>query len=110
MILRVVALIVAFLILGVHFLRQGNLALMFLCFLVPFFLLIKRRWSLIVIQVCAYGGVFVWLYTMVLLVQERMFLGSSWVRMAIILSVVAMFTGVAGALLHASFIQERHPR
>jgi hypothetical protein len=110
MILRVVALILAFLILGVHFLRQENLALMLFCFLVPFFLLIKRRWSLIVIQVCAYGGVFVWLYTMVLLVQERMLLGSSWVRMTVILSVVAMFTGITGALLNASLIQERYPR
>jgi hypothetical protein len=110
MILRVVAVILVFLILGVHFLREGNLTLMFICFFVPFLLLIKRRWSLIVIQVCTYGGGFVWLYTMVLLVQERMLLGSSWVRMAVILSVVAMFTGITGALLHASFIEERYPR
>ena len=110
MLLRVIALTLAFLILAGHFLREGNLILMFLCFFVPFLLLIKRRWGLIVVQLFAYGGVFVWLYTMVLLVQERMLLGSSWVRMAIILSVVAMFTGVTGALLHASFVQERYPR
>lgn len=86
----------ALLMLGAHFLRAGALALVLLslALLVPLF--VPRpmaqtgvRWALLL-------GALVWVGALVEGVQGRLALGQPWLRLALILGGVALFTGWAG--------------
>lgn len=109
MILRVIPFVIACLLLGAHFLRDGNLGLVLVSILAPLFLLIRKRWILIVLQLWAYSGAAVWLYTLVSLIQERMLFGRPWGVAVIILGSVTLFTVAAGALLDSRAVREKYP-
>ena len=105
MLLRSIPAIISFLLLGAHFLRNGNLLLTAVCLLLPGILLIQRQWSLQVLQLLLYIGAVVWVNTAIRIMRLRMNLGQPWGRMAVILGVVAGFTVVSGVLLHT--VQEK---
>jgi hypothetical protein len=50
MILRLIAFFIASLLLAAHFLRDGSLGLVVVSLLVPLFLLIRKWWILIALQ------------------------------------------------------------
>ena len=77
--------------------------------LVPLLLLIKKRWSLILVQLSAYAAAVVWVYTTIHLVQERMISARPWSGAVIILSIVALFSVFAGLLLNSRKVKERYP-
>lgn len=77
--------------------------------LVPLLLLIRKRWSLILVQLSAYAAAGVWLSTAIHLVQERMISARPWSGAAIILGSVALFSMFAGLLLNSRKVQERYP-
>jgi hypothetical protein len=105
--LRIIPRIVSALLLGAHFLRQGNLVLAGLCLAVLGLLWVKKRWSLLLLQLFAYLGAVVWASTAIALIQQRLALGESWWRLAIILGVVALLSVVAGLLLNSAAVKER---
>ena len=78
------------------------------CVMAPLLLLIRRYWSLILVQVWVYLAAVVWLYTLIEIVQERMMLHRSWGKAAIILAAVTLFTIFAGWLLSSSTVQARY--
>jgi hypothetical protein len=108
MIVRLVPVVIAFLLLAAHFLRGGSLGLALACVLVPLLLLIRRRWSPIVVQVLAYVGATVWLYTLIELAQARMMMHRPWGTAVIILGAVTLFTIFAGWLLNSPAVQARY--
>jgi len=110
MIIRIILLILSFLILAAHFSRAGNSVLTILCMLVPLLLFIKRRWILLVFQILLYCGVFVWINTIIQIASDRIDLGQPWIRMAIILGVLALITGLSGVLLNSNVIKKRYSR
>ncbi len=102
-------LVIASLLLAAHFLRGGNIGLMLVSVLVPLLLLIKKRWSLILVQLSAYAAAGVWLSTAIHQVQERMISARPWSGAVIILSTVALFSLFAGLLLNSRKVKERYP-
>ena len=110
MILRIILLVVAYLLLGAHFLRSGSLGWMALCFSIPFLLLIRKRWSLIIVQISLYIGSWIWVRTGIIIIHERMMLGIPWIRVALIIGLLALFTLLAGLLLNAPVMKARYPR
>jgi hypothetical protein len=108
MLIRVIPLILASLLLAAHFLRDESLMLTFMCGMVPLLLLIKKRWSWLAVQLLTYAGAAVWLYTTITLVQERIYWGIPWSRLAMILGGVALFTSWAGYLLNAAPVKEKY--
>ncbi len=109
MFIRIIAFVVACLLLGAHFLRQGSLPLVGVCLLAPFLFFVKKRWALSVLQVFAYGGAAVWLYTTITLVRHRMAVGAPWTRMSLILLGVAAFTLLAAYLISSDVLKKRYP-
>ena len=109
MILRMIPLVIASLLMAAHFLRGGNIGLVLLSILVPLLLLIRKRWSLILVQLSAYAAAMVWVYATIRLVQERMLLARPWSSAVIILSSVALFSVFAGLLLNSRKLKERYP-
>jgi hypothetical protein len=105
---RLIPVIIAFLILAAHFLRDGHLILTAASILVPGLLLLRKRWVLTLVQGLAYFGAAVWLYTASVLVQQRIMAGVPWVRMLIILFGVAVFTLFSGHLLTSESIKKHY--
>ena len=95
---RTVALIalpaLALLLLGAHYLRSGTLPGLAACAfgLVLLGLAPSRRWARGLLQVGLAAGAVEWIWTALLLVQQRQALGQPWLRMALILALVAALT------------------
>jgi hypothetical protein len=109
MILRIIPLLFAALLLAAHFLRNGSPGLTAVAVLAPLLLLIRQRWSLIIVQLAAYVAAAVWLYTIIDLAQERMMFGRPWGVAAIILGSVTLFTIFAGLLLNSRAMKNKYP-
>lgn len=99
--LRYLPNILAAILLAAHFLRSFSLVPMAICLLAPFLLLMKKRWSLVILQVLTISAAVIWLLTLRGIIQERVFEQRSWTASAIILGVVALFTLFAGWLLNS---------
>ena len=108
--LRLIAVGFTYITLAAHFSRADILPLSILALLIPFLLLIKKRWSLVTIQIIAYCGAVEWLRFTVIMVQQRMDLNQDWARMVIILSVVMLFTFWTGFSLNNAAVKERYPK
>ena len=107
--LRISLFVVAALLLGAHFLRAANLALVVLCLAAPLLFFYRKRWTLIVLQFLAYCAAGTWIAVAIQLVQLRQQSGQPWTIAAIILGSVALFTLLAGLLLNSRAIRERYP-
>lgn len=106
---RIVLLILSCLLLGAHFLRGGHLVLMVLCLIIPSLLLIKKRWSLIIVQIFLFVGTWIWIRTAIIIIHERMILGIPWGKIVIIIGPIAIFTLLAGLLLNSQVVRKRYP-
>ncbi len=107
--LRISLYIVAALLLGAHFLRAGDLALVALCVAAPLLFLYRGRWSLLALQFLAYCATGTWIGVAIRLIQLRQQSGQPWSAAALILGSVALLTLVAGLLLNSRAIRERYP-
>ncbi len=87
--------ILSILVLAAHFLRDGNyFAVLGLLALVPL-LAVRRRWVAGVARCTLWLGTGVWLYSILRFTSERLRLGEPWIRMAVILGGVALFTALS---------------
>jgi hypothetical protein len=107
--LRYIPIILAAVVMAAHFLRSYNILPMLLSLLAPFLLLIKKRWSLVTLQLLTIPAAFIWLLTLYGIIQQRIFEGRSWTASAIILGVVTVFTLWAAWLLNSPKIKEQYP-
>jgi len=107
--LRSLPIILAAILIAAHFLRSFSLLPMGLCLAAPFLLLIKKRWSLRMLQLLTIPAAAIWLFTLSGIIQQRTFEGRSWTASAIILGVVTLFTLFAGWMLGSAQIKEQFP-
>lgn len=107
--LRISLYVLAALLLGAHFLRAGNLAMVGLCLATPALFLWKKRWSLMLLQLFAYGAAGTWISVAIQLVQLRQQLAQPWTAAAVILGGVALFSLLAGLLLNSRALREKYP-
>lgn len=89
----------AALLLGAHFLRSGNLALVALSFSIPIVALIPHERARIAARVLLVLGALEWVRTTVVLVEIRNRIGEPWGRMVLILGAVAAVTALAAVVL-----------
>jgi hypothetical protein len=107
MVLRVICSIVAFLLVGAHFFRQGSYLLVAIALLAPLLLFVKGRWAVVLLQILTWAAAVVWIVVAVQLVRQRMALGQPFRGVIIILGVVALFT-ILTAWLQSQIIQKRN--
>ncbi|OGB42833.1 MAG: hypothetical protein A2461_02835 [Burkholderiales bacterium RIFOXYC2_FULL_59_8] len=108
MVFRIVLFILATALTAAHFFRAGSYGLLALSLATPLLFLHKTRWSLILLQLAAYGASANWLITILLLVQMRQQLGRPWTTAAIILGTVTLLTFVAGWLMNSRCMRARY--
>ena len=107
--LRISLVILSFVILGAHFLREGNLLLAILCVAAPIVLFIKKRWALVAVQTFLSCGAVLWIFITVDLVQARMSQSTPWLRMVVILAGVAALTAYSAWTLNGSEFRQKYP-
>ena len=110
MALRIGLFITASLLIGAHFLREGNVAALVACLVAPLLFFYRRRWVLLTLQVMAYVASVTWIVTLQRIVEQRLLLGRPWMTAALILTAVALLTLLAGMLLNSRSFRERYPR
>lgn len=108
MVVRVSLYVVAALLIAAHFLRFGNLAATALCLAVPLLFLVRRYWSLMLLEGGAVAAAAIWLWTAWQVAQERLAFGQPWLRATIILGGVAVVTVLAGGLLQSKVMRDRY--
>lgn len=109
MVLRIALFIIAAALTAAHFLRAGNYVLAAFSLATPLLFLYRTRWSLMLLQLAAYGATLNWLVAVVLLVQMRQQVGRPWSTAALILGTVALLTLLAGLLLNSRSMRQRYP-
>lgn len=100
--------LLAALLLAAHFLRHGAAGLALLCLVMPALLLVRHRYAALAYQVFLLIGGIIWLVTGWELVQERLLLGAPWIRLAVIMAVVAGNSFAALLLFRLRSLRERY--
>lgn len=106
--IRLLPVILSFLLLGAHFLRAGLVPLTALCVALPLLLLLRKTWVPLLFQLLLLLAAIEWLRTIYAVAQVRIAMGDSWMRMAIILGVVALFTALSGLVFRNRKLADRY--
>jgi hypothetical protein len=104
--LRILPVPISFLLLAAHFLRSAHPLLCLLSLLFPLLLFVRRPWAVRVIQVALVAGSIEWLRTLLALAVARQSLDEPWLRMALILAVVATWTALSILVFRSSRLKE----
>ena len=96
---RVVPTVLACLLLAAHFLRAGQVLMVVACSLAPGLLLVSHRMARVALRVVLWGGAAMWVVEAVAIARRRIAFGQPWIRMALILGGVSLFTWWASSLL-----------
>jgi len=107
---RIVLIVLAFLLLAAHFSRADNNVLAGVSLIFPLMLLVREPWAGWTLRIALVLGGLEWLRTMVRLASQRRDTGDDWLRMAVILGVVALVTFLAAQAVRISAaIPDRDP-
>lgn len=90
--LRLTIPLLCIVILVAHFLRERNSALLLVSILSAPFLFVRKQWVVRGMQLFFILTSLEWIQTTMALAMERKALGMPWMRMALILSIVALLT------------------
>ncbi len=96
------------LLLAAHFYRAGQAAVVAVSLVLPALLLFKRSWVPTVISVALILGAFEWIHTLLKIATIRADMGAPWLRMALILGTVALFTAGSAFVFRLSASKQRY--
>ena len=107
-IIRLLPVILSLFLLTAHFYRAG---IMFMVICVPasaLLMFVRTQWAVRVVQgILVLGGI-EWIRTLVMLVMLRQDMGMPWVRLAVILGVVAVITISSALVFRLKPLRERY--
>lgn len=106
--LQSLPIVVSCLLMAAHLFRGQHYALVLLSLLMPLLLLIPRRWIARAIQLGLLISAAEWVRTAAKLMQERTASGQPYLRMALILGAVALFTLGAALIFQLPAMRRRY--
>ena len=106
-VLRLLPVIFSFLILSAHFSRAGSTLLTIIFLLLSLLLFIKKAWLARLLQIFLIIGSIEWIRILFVYVNERQAIGEPYLRLVIILGVVAIFTGLSALVFRNKTLKER---
>jgi len=107
-ILRLLPVLLSCLLLGAHFLRGGHTIMMMICLAFPLFLLVRRPWVPMLMQLGMFLGSLVWIQTLFVQVSVRQASGMPVKRYAAIMAGVTLFTGVSALVFMLPTLRKRY--
>jgi len=106
--LRLVPVILSFLLLGAHFYRSGLAIGAGICLVMPVLLLVRDSWVPRLMQLLLLLGALEWLRTLFVIANMRIAYEQPWIRMAVILGAVALFTALSGLVFRSKALRKRY--
>lgn len=100
--------IISWVLLAAHFSRADNNIIAIFCLMIPFLMFIKKKWILTLLSILTFSGGIVWLHTAYTLTKARIGIDESWVRMAIIIIIVSLFTLLSGYFINSGKIRKSY--
>ncbi len=95
-------------LLAAHFSRVDMKGIALFCLLFPLILLIKKAWTLRIFQVYLILGAMVWVQRTQALQSLRIAKGEPWLRLALILGTVALFTLLSALIMEKKRFKGRY--
>lgn len=99
--------VLSLLVMAAHFLRGGQLLLVALALGAVGLVFVRRAWAARLLQVALLLGALEWVRTLAVLVNERRADGRPFVRMAVILGVVALVAAASALSFAGRRLKER---
>ncbi len=106
--IRLLPVILSMMILAAHFFRAGLIPLVILTILLLVLLFLRKSWVARLMQTALFMGAFEWIRTGAVLIDTRSALDQPWMRLAIILGAVALFTGGSALLFNLRSLKNRY--
>lgn len=106
--LRLLPVFISILLLGAHFFRAGQVAIVFVLLAILPLLMIKKYWVPWIFQMVLLLGAVEWVRTIMTVANIRMQYGMPWTRMAVILGVVALLTACSGLVFRSKALRNRY--
>lgn len=106
--LKLIPVILSFLILGAHFFRAGLFPLAAISLILPLLLFIRQNWIARLSQVFLVIGALEWIRTLLSLVEMRQAMGMPWIRLAVIIGIVSLITGLSALVFQSKGLKERY--
>jgi hypothetical protein len=106
--LRLLPVILSCLLLAAHFSRNEIMLLTLVSLVLPLVLLVRRQWVPRLFQVLLVLGALEWIRRLIALALERQGAGEEWVRMALILGVVAALTASSALVFRGGALKQRY--
>lgn len=100
--------VVSFLLLAAHCFRAGQPLFMAMALLWPVLLLFRKPWAARLVQAALLVGAGEWLRTGVLFSLDRLAMGAPFLRLALILATVALFTGASALAFLLPSLRQRY--
>ena len=108
--IRLLPVILSFLLLGAHFYRAGQFALVLVSLLLMILPVVRYSWVPRLVQAGLLLGALEWLRTLFVIVQVRIEIGLPWTRLATILGAVALFTALSALVFINRKLRNRYRR
>lgn len=105
---RLLPVLSSLLLLGAHFLRTGDLAMVAACLGLCFLLLVRRPWVARTMQIVLVVAAAEWVRTLWGFAAVRRAQGLPWTRMALILGAVALFTLLSALVFRSRGLRDRY--
>jgi hypothetical protein len=105
---RLVPVVLSLLLLGAHFSRIDAGFLVVLPVILLALLFVRKPWSVRVVQGALILGGFEWVRSMLGYISVRQETGEDWARLAIILSVVGLFTILSGLVFFSKKLKAHY--
>jgi len=105
---RLLPVLLSALLMAAHFSRADNPVLTLSSLLFPLILLVRRPWVARVTQTVLVLGGIEWIRALVAIAGRRQAAGEAWLRMAVILGAVAVFTFASALVFRSKNLKERY--
>ena len=106
--IRLLPVILSFLLLAAHFYRAGYPVVTVLCAALPCLLFLREAWVPKLFQVLLVLGALEWLRALYGFAAMRIAFAEPWMRLAVILGAVALFTGLSGLVFRSGKLRARY--
>jgi len=106
--LRLLPVVLSLLLLAAHFYRGDLPAMSAVCLALPALLFLRQAWVPWLLQLVLVLGAAEWLRTLYALASMRIAFEQPWMRLAVILGAVALFTLLSGLVFRSRALQRRY--
>jgi len=105
---KLIPVILSFLILAAHFSRLNITFLVISALIIPLLLFIKKAWAARTIQLTLIAGAGEWIRIMFVYIDIRKETEQDWTRLAVILSVVSLFTLLSVLIFQSKSVKKNY--